>query len=180
MWVSTYTRALQRQLDRESWPGSFPTRRERRAKVVMRKGRENYLCLLNFEDAMQGGLPRRAGDALAQLDRALGGLRATATWSAAICPAGCPSLFGRAGSDGADRPARRMRLCRLPALPPMLHRDDRSARAGARRHRHRQSCAGDDPGGARPRSTRGHRRRAMCSTRAIICSMPPTALSPPR
>jgi ATP-dependent DNA helicase DinG len=51
-WVSTYTRALQRQIDRESaalWPD--PT--ERRRKTVVRKGRENYLCLLNLQDMVQ-------------------------------------------------------------------------------------------------------------------------------
>jgi ATP-dependent DNA helicase DinG len=66
VWVSTYTKALQRQLRRESrraWPeergdGSQP--------VVVRKGRENYLCLLNLEDALQGGFGGRAA-VLAQL-----------------------------------------------------------------------------------------------------------------
>jgi ATP-dependent DNA helicase DinG len=60
VWVSTYTKNLQRQLRRESrraWP-------ERRADgsrpVVVRKGRENYLCLLNLEDALQGGFGGRA------------------------------------------------------------------------------------------------------------------------
>jgi ATP-dependent DNA helicase DinG len=66
VWVSTYTKALQRQLRAESrraWP-------ERRADgtrpVVVRKGRENYLCLLNLEDALQGGFNGRAA-ILAQL-----------------------------------------------------------------------------------------------------------------
>jgi ATP-dependent DNA helicase DinG len=66
VWVSTFTKALQRQLRQESrraWP-------ERRADgsqpVVVRKGRENYLCLLNLEDALQGGFQGRAA-ILAQL-----------------------------------------------------------------------------------------------------------------
>jgi len=66
VWVSTFTKALQRQLRQESrraWP-------ERRADgsqpVVVRKGRENYLCLLNLEDALQGGFSGRAA-ILAQL-----------------------------------------------------------------------------------------------------------------
>ncbi len=66
VWVSTYTKNLQRQLRDESkraWPeyradGSRP--------VVVRKGRENYLCLLNLEDALQGGFGGRAA-ILAQL-----------------------------------------------------------------------------------------------------------------
>src|SRR3712207_8787922 len=33
---------------------------ERRRRIVVRKGRENYLCLLNLEDALQGGFAGRA------------------------------------------------------------------------------------------------------------------------
>ncbi len=66
VWVSTYTKALQRQLRQESrraWP---PRRPDGSAPVVVRKGRENYLCLLNLEDALQGGFTGRAA-ILAQL-----------------------------------------------------------------------------------------------------------------
>jgi len=66
VWVSTYTKALQRQLRRESrraWPG---LRVDGSPPVVVRKGRENYLCLLNLEDALQGGFSGRAA-ILAQL-----------------------------------------------------------------------------------------------------------------
>ncbi len=49
VWVSTYTRALQRQIERES-SGIFPDPAVRARKVVVRKGRENYLCLLNFQE----------------------------------------------------------------------------------------------------------------------------------
>ena len=59
VWVSTYTKALQRQLDREG-DRLFPDPHERRRKIVVRKGRENYLCLLNLEDALQGGFAGRA------------------------------------------------------------------------------------------------------------------------
>ncbi len=51
VWISTFTRHLQRQIETEVariWPD--PT--ERRANVVVRKGRENYLCLLNLEEAV--------------------------------------------------------------------------------------------------------------------------------
>jgi len=69
VWVSTYTKALQRQLRRES-RRAFPDRDGNEAKaqppVVVRKGRENYLCLLNLEDALQGGFGGRAA-ILAQL-----------------------------------------------------------------------------------------------------------------
>jgi ATP-dependent DNA helicase DinG len=50
VWVSTYTRALQRQIERES-RSLFPQAAERARKVVVRKGRENYICLLNYQEA---------------------------------------------------------------------------------------------------------------------------------
>ena len=59
VWVSTFTKALQRQLRRES-RRAFPEVRDGKPPVVVRKGRENYLCLLNLEDALQGGFTGRA------------------------------------------------------------------------------------------------------------------------
>lgn len=58
VWLSTYTRALQRQLKAESARSLQPLMQA--GKVVVRKGRENYLCLLNLEDALQGGFAGRA------------------------------------------------------------------------------------------------------------------------
>ena len=55
VWISTFTRHLQRQIEAEVarlWPD--PT--ERRTNVVVRKGRENYLCLLNLEEAVNNGI----------------------------------------------------------------------------------------------------------------------------
>ncbi|GAA0281756.1 ATP-dependent DNA helicase [Alteraurantiacibacter aestuarii] len=66
VWVSTFTKNLQRQLRSESaraWPEERP---DGTRPVVIRKGRENYLCLLNLEDALQGGFGGRAA-ILAQL-----------------------------------------------------------------------------------------------------------------
>src|SRR5690554_1621999 len=60
VWVSTFTKNLQRQLRREStraWPERRP---DGSRPVVVRKGRQNYLCLLNLEDALQGGFGGRA------------------------------------------------------------------------------------------------------------------------
>jgi ATP-dependent DNA helicase DinG len=51
VWISTYTRALQRQIERESH-AVFPDPAVRAKKAVVRKGRENYLCLLNFQEAV--------------------------------------------------------------------------------------------------------------------------------
>jgi ATP-dependent DNA helicase DinG len=46
VWISTFTRHLQRQIEQEA------QRLPKGTKVVLRKGRENYLCLLNYEDAL--------------------------------------------------------------------------------------------------------------------------------
>ncbi len=51
VWLSTYTKNLQRQLDQET-ARVIPEPDERRARVVIRKGRENYLCLLNMQEVM--------------------------------------------------------------------------------------------------------------------------------
>ena len=50
LWISTYTRNLQRQIVQEI-AQLYPDPDEREDKAVVRKGRENYLCLLNFEEA---------------------------------------------------------------------------------------------------------------------------------
>ena len=51
VWISTHTRNLQRQLDSEL-DRLFPLPQDKARKVVIRKGRENYLCLLNFEEQL--------------------------------------------------------------------------------------------------------------------------------
>jgi ATP-dependent DNA helicase DinG len=59
VWVSTYTRNLQGQVDDEL-ARLFPEPREHARKVVIRKGRENYLCLLNLAEAVAQGRPQDA------------------------------------------------------------------------------------------------------------------------
>ena len=54
LWLSTYTRNLQRQIVQEI-ARLYPDPAEREEKAVVRKGRENYLCLLNFEEAAKRG-----------------------------------------------------------------------------------------------------------------------------
>ncbi|ARJ67130.1 helicase [Magnetospirillum sp. ME-1] len=49
VWISTHTRNLQRQLDGEL-DRLFPNPHDKARKVVIRKGRENYACLLNYEE----------------------------------------------------------------------------------------------------------------------------------
>ncbi len=103
VWVSTYTRNLQHQIDREL-DRLYPEREDKSRKVVIRKGRENYLCLLNVEEAV-GALTTRPQDAPA--------LGLMARWAKATrdgdmmggdFPAWLPDLIGKARSRGlADR-----------------------------------------------------------------------------
>ena len=51
VWISTYTRNLQRQLDTEL-DRLYPDQNLKRDRIVVRKGRENYLCLLNYEEVL--------------------------------------------------------------------------------------------------------------------------------
>ncbi len=52
VWISTYTKNLQRQVDQEL-DTLYPDPARKSANVVIRKGRENYFCLLNMEDAVR-------------------------------------------------------------------------------------------------------------------------------
>jgi len=54
VWVSTYTKNLQRQLDQELGR-LYPDPYDKARRTVIRKGRENYLCLLNFQEAAERG-----------------------------------------------------------------------------------------------------------------------------
>jgi ATP-dependent DNA helicase DinG len=96
VWVSTYTKALQRQLDHES-RRVFPDEAERKQKVVVRKGRENYLCLLNLEDALQGGFAGRPA-ILAQLVARWAAYTKDGDMVGGDMPGWLPTLFRRAGS----------------------------------------------------------------------------------
>jgi len=103
VWISTYTRNLQHQIDREL-DRHWPDRATKARKTVIRKGRENYLCLLNLEDAVRG-LGGRAVDRI--------GIGLMARWAAASrdgdmtggdFPGWLPDLIGRGRSLGlADR-----------------------------------------------------------------------------
>ncbi|MEM9469441.1 MAG: ATP-dependent DNA helicase [Pseudomonadota bacterium] len=65
VWVSTYTKNLQKQVDQEL--DRVYTNPDLKAqKVAIRKGRENYLCLLNFEEMAAGAaLSRHRNQAIA-------------------------------------------------------------------------------------------------------------------
>ncbi|MFC3578980.1 ATP-dependent DNA helicase [Sphingomonas hylomeconis] len=96
VWVSTFTKALQRQLGQES-ARLFPDATVRKQKVVTRKGRENYLCLLNLEDALQGGFQNRAA-VLAQLVARWAAYSADGDMVGGDLPGWLPTLFRRNGS----------------------------------------------------------------------------------
>ncbi len=96
VWVSTYTKALQRQLSRET-ERVYPDPAQHRAKVVVRKGRENYLCLLNLEDALQGGFAGRAA-ILAQLVARWAAYSRDGDMIGGDLPGWLPTLFRRNGS----------------------------------------------------------------------------------
>ncbi|MFW2830640.1 ATP-dependent DNA helicase [Sphingomonas sp. ID0503] len=96
VWVSTYTKALQRQLDAET-ARIFPDPAERREKVVIRKGRENYLCLLNLEDALQGGFQNRAA-ILAHLVARWAAYTRDGDMVGGDLPGWLPALFKRNGT----------------------------------------------------------------------------------
>lgn len=94
VWLSTFTRNLQRQLDDEL-DLLYPDPVEKKRRVVVRKGRENYFCLLNFEEAL-GRIETRPGGAIA--------LGLVARWALATrdgdmaggdFPAWLPDMLGR-------------------------------------------------------------------------------------
>ncbi|MFZ5792645.1 MAG: ATP-dependent DNA helicase [Pseudomonadota bacterium] len=63
VWVSTFTRNLQHQIDGEL-DRLYPDPAVKALKAVVRKGRENYLCLLNLEESVRA-LPTRPQEVVA-------------------------------------------------------------------------------------------------------------------
>jgi ATP-dependent DNA helicase DinG len=92
VWISTYTRALQRQIERES-RALFPDPAERARRAVVRKGRENYLCLLNFQESANAA--QLGGADLVGLTLAARWVRASADgdMTGGDFPAWLPGLF---------------------------------------------------------------------------------------
>jgi ATP-dependent DNA helicase DinG len=104
VWLSTYTRNLQSQIDGEL-DRLYPEPARKRRRVVIRKGRENFLCLLNYEDATRAASVRPGQSAAA--------LALVARWTAATgsgdlaagdFPGWLAELIGRARVNSlADR-----------------------------------------------------------------------------
>ena len=92
VWVSTYTRALQRQIERESH-ALYPDPKVRAKKAVVRKGRENYLCLLNFQEQVNAA--QLGGGDLVGMGLAARWARATrdGDMTGGDFPAWLPTLF---------------------------------------------------------------------------------------
>jgi ATP-dependent DNA helicase DinG len=103
VWISTYTRNLQHQIDREL-DRLFPAAAEKSRKVVIRKGRENYLCLLNMEEAAElARMNPREAIGLGLLARWAGATR-DGDMTGGDFPAWLVDLIGRERSLGlADR-----------------------------------------------------------------------------
>ena len=105
VWVSTYTRNLQRQIEGEL-SRLYPLAEIKERKVAVRKGRENYLCLLNFEDAVNSPAlinNPRAGMALGLIARWIA-VTKDGDLSGSDFPGWLPSLLGWNSTQGlADR-----------------------------------------------------------------------------
>lgn len=96
VWISTFTKALQRQLARES-ARIYPDASQHRRRVVIRKGRENYLCLLNLEEAMQGSATGR-GAVFAHLVARWALFSRDGDMIGGDLPGWLPTLFRRSGT----------------------------------------------------------------------------------
>jgi ATP-dependent DNA helicase DinG len=58
VWLSTFTKNLQRQLDQEL-SKLYPDPKVKAKRAVIRKGRENYACLLNIEETLRAVMMRQ-------------------------------------------------------------------------------------------------------------------------
>jgi ATP-dependent DNA helicase DinG len=99
VWISTFTKNLQHQIWSEL-DRLYPDPAAKARRVVIRKGRENYLCLLNYEEAI-AGLPLRPYDAIALglMARWIGATR-EGDMVGGDFPGWLPDLIGRARSLG--------------------------------------------------------------------------------
>jgi len=105
VWLSTYTKNLQRQIDQEL-DRLYPDPALKHSKVAIRKGRENYLCLLNFEDLANGAALSRNPQQIVAAGLMARWILATrdGDLSGADFPGWLSSLLGLANTTGlADR-----------------------------------------------------------------------------
>ncbi|MCF8496032.1 MAG: ATP-dependent DNA helicase [Alphaproteobacteria bacterium] len=105
VWISTFTRNLQRQIDQEL-TRLYPDPVLKDLHTAVRKGRENYLCLLNLEDsANAAGLAHTPPQAVAAgLMARWAGATRDGDLTGADFPGWLPGLLGYAHTAGlADR-----------------------------------------------------------------------------
>lgn len=105
VWISTYTRNLQTQIDAEL-ERVYPDPARKAERAVVRKGRENYLCLLNYEDLAQtaGNSPQAGAPAAAGLMARWVTATRDGDLTGGDLPGWLPDLLGRARTLGlADR-----------------------------------------------------------------------------
>jgi len=105
VWISTYTKNLQRQLDQES-RRLVPDPAVRRHRIVVRKGRENYLCLLNLQE----GAGRLSGSPRGSLLAALVTRWARFSRDGDMVGGDFPAWLLTLAGDGETRPASPMAL----------------------------------------------------------------------
>ena len=95
VWISTFTRHLQRQIDGEL-RRLVPDPAERRRRVVIRKGRENYLCLLNMEEQVNSASTSAGGMIALGLVSRWAVATADGDVQGGDLPGWFPELFGQA------------------------------------------------------------------------------------
>lgn len=203
VWISTYTKNLQRQLVQEA-ARLYPDPAERADRAVIRKGRENYMCLLNLAERItQLNRSSRVGVTLAGLVARWARYTKDGDMVGGDFPAWLIPLF-MDGASASGQPPSPMQLgltdrrgeCIYSACAHYrkcyIERAVRKARkadivianhafvmAQTAIDRALASLAPPRP----PRATRPGRCSARpdagwCSTRAIMCSTPPTAPFP--
>ena len=144
VWIATYTRNLQRQIDNEL-DRLHRDSAEKRRRVVIRKGRENYLCLLNFQEAVQPHGPHARERCRPRPAGALGAgqpRRRHDRRRPALLAARPP---GPRPHHASRRPPGRVHLLGVRALPEVLRRAHHPPRTPGR-HRDRQPRAGHGAG----------------------------------
>jgi ATP-dependent DNA helicase DinG len=103
VWISTYTKNLQRQLDQET-VRLCGEPEERRRRIVVRKGRENYVCLLNMQEVFgRLGSAQGRGALLAALISRWARFSRDGDMVGGDFPSWLFSLFSDLGGEGEGR-----------------------------------------------------------------------------
>ena len=167
--------------DRAREPRGLSRPHVRARKAVVRKGRENYLCLLNFQEAVNAAHAGRRRPDRPGPRRPLGARHPRRRHDRRRFPGlAAHPVRRRAGGPGQrrqpGRPARRVRPRRLPPLPRLLHRKG-GAGLAAGRPGHRQPRPGADPGRlrrrARARGAQGRHRDDHAQAHRVRRGPPP-------